>query len=229
VRRDPRIVGEEGQLTDGVFTVHRRSAILFPPSEHPLSFHPRESRSKVHAMTSISRSGGRTPSNRLTTCAVQGCNRPFAVCGGCDRGRRFCSRPCANSARRSSLQRAGRQYQATARGRSLHATRQARYRDRLSEVTRQSRDVEPNLPTNGPKSTPIAVSITAVRAGLCLPPRCAFCHRPGVFLRNGFLDWTPRRRHRRRPSQRTRSVRVQNGHAIRAACAWPFETLRGAG
>jgi hypothetical protein len=174
-------------------------------------------------MTTTSRRGGRAPSNRLTTCAAHGCNRPFAVCGGCDRGRRFCSRSCADSARRGSLQRAGRQYQATDRGRRLHAARQARYRDRLRAVTHQSRDAEPKLATNGPIDTLTAVPTRAVRPALCLPPNCAFCRRPGVFLRNGFLDRTPRPRPRRRVSQRTRSMRVRHGHAIRAACAWPFE------
>lgn len=77
--------------------------------------------SSEHAMTTTTTPGGRgrnLRSNRLTTCAFRSCSRLFAVCGRCDRGRRFCSPQCAGSARRSSLQRAGRQYQATDRGRS---------------------------------------------------------------------------------------------------------------
>jgi len=33
-------------------------------------------------------------SNRLTTCLRPACETPFAVCGGCDRGRRYCSDVC---------------------------------------------------------------------------------------------------------------------------------------
>jgi len=176
-------------------------------------------------MTATSRTGEKTSSNRLAACAAHGCNRPFAVCGGCDRGRKFCSRVCANSARRESLQRAGRQYQATARGRSLHATRQARYRDRQRAVTHQSRVAEPKSPANSPKHGSVAVSAIGASPGLCLPPRCAFCRQSGVFLRNGFIERSPRRKHQRHA---TRNVRVQHGHAIRAACAWPFETLGSA-
>ena len=223
VHRDPRINGEEGKTTGR--SVHRRSAIPFSSSEHPLSFHRSELRSKVHAMTATSRTGEKISSNRLAACAAHGCNRPFAVCGGCDRGRKFCSRVCANSARRESLRRAGRQYQATARGRSLHATRQARYRDRQRAVTHQSRVAEPNFLENSPKYGSVVASTTGASPGLCVPPRCAFCRQSGVFLRNGFIDRSPRRNRQRRA---TRNVRVQHGHAIRAAGAWPFETLGSA-
>lgn len=161
------------------FTVHRRSAIPFSSSEHPLSFHRSELRSKVRAMTATSRTGEKISSNRLAACAAHGCNRPFAVCGGCDRGRKFCSRVCANSARRESLRRAGRQYQATARGRSLHATRQARYRDRQRAVTHQSRVAEPNFLENSPKYGSVVASTTGASPGLCVPPRCAFCRQSG--------------------------------------------------
>jgi hypothetical protein len=92
-------------------------------------------------------------------------------------------------------------------------------------VTHQSRVAEPNFLENSPKHSSVAVSATGDSPGLCLPPRCAFCRQSGVFLRNGFIDRSPRRKHRRRA---TRNVRVQHGHAIRAACAWPFETLGSA-
>jgi hypothetical protein len=175
-------------------------------------------------MTPTSRPRGKPSSSHLTTCGDYRCNRPFAVCGGCDRGRRFCSPQCASSSRRSSLQRAGRQYQATDRGRSLHAARQARYRDRLRAVTHQSRDADPKVSSKAAKSTALQIAITPVRQALCLAPDCAFCGRPGVFLRNGSLDRTPRRENQRRRTERPRSVRVRHGHAIRAVCAWAFET-----
>ena len=177
-------------------------------------------------MTTTSTRGGRgrkPQSNRLTTCAFRTCSRLFAVCGGCDRGRRFCSPQCASRARRSSLQRAGRQYQATDRGRSLHAARQARYRDRLRAVTHQSWDPDQKKASNGEKCPLPQVGAAAARPELCLPPVCAFCHRTEVFLRNGFLDRTPRRKVEQSRPRRSRSVRVRHGRAIRAACAWAFE------
>jgi hypothetical protein len=199
-------------------------------SEHPRSFHPCALRSTVHAMTTTTTRGGRgrkPQSNRLTTCAFRSCSRLFAVCGGCDRGRRFCSPQCSSSARRSSLQRAGRQYQATDRGRSLHAARQARYRDRLRTVTHQSRDSDQKKASNGEKRPLPQRGTAAARPELCLPPVCAFCHRTEVFLRNGFLDRTPRRKVEQSRPPRVRSARVRHGQAIRAACAWAFEVPGG--
>src|SRR5690606_1981035 len=76
-------------------------------------------------------------SNRLTTCLRPGCEKPFAVCGGCDRGRRYCSDACSSEARRAKQRVAGARYQATERGRRQHAERQARYLERR-RVTHQS-------------------------------------------------------------------------------------------
>jgi hypothetical protein len=70
-------------------------------------------------------------SNRLITCLLPSCARLFSACGGCDRGRRYCSGECARTARRVQQRRAGRIYQATDRGRLAHAVRQARYRARF--------------------------------------------------------------------------------------------------
>jgi len=74
-------------------------------------------------------------SNRLATCAAPLCGRLFAVCGPCDRGRRYCSLDCSVSARRARQRQATRLYQSTERGRLAHAVRQARYRERARGVT----------------------------------------------------------------------------------------------
>ena len=205
----------------GLFTVHRRSAISIPPSEHPRSFHLCAGRPTVCAMTSTSSPTGNPSSSRLTTCADHRCNRPFAVRGGCDLERRFCSPQCASSSRRSSLRRAGRQYQATDRGRSLHAARQARYRDRLRAVTHQSRDADLKISSNAVKSAVLQIAAAPVRQALCLAPVCAFCGQPGVFLRNGFLDRSPRRGNQRRRPERPRAVQVRHGQAVRARVPGP--------
>ncbi len=73
--------------------------------------------------------------NRMSICARDCCRQLFAVCGRCDRGRRYCSPECASATRWEQLRRAGRQYQQTPRGRSAHAIRQARYRARKMDVT----------------------------------------------------------------------------------------------
>lgn len=142
-------------------------------------------------MQTNSQGRGRRESSRLTTCGASGCFRPFAVCGACDRGRRYCSLECAGVARRSSVRRAGKRYQGTERGRSLHAVRQARYRDRQRAVTHQARAVPANYPRIS-ETLPIRseVRVTPVaecRREICVPPDCAICLRRGTFLRNGFL------------------------------------------
>ena len=149
-------------------------------------------------MTAASRTRTGSPSHRFAACANQACSRPFAVCGRCDRGRRFCSPGCADNARRSSLQRAGQRYQATARGRQLHATRQARYRDRLRAVTYQSSESQHNRHGAREESDqkPAKASVYLERRQ---PPDCASCGRHGTLLRSRFLHIAPRRapkRHR---------------------------------
>jgi hypothetical protein len=88
-------------------------------------------------------------SNRLTTCLRPGCERPFAVCGGCDRGRRYCSDVCSSEARRAKQRVAGARYQATERGRRQHAERQARYLERR-RVTHQSSSAVSTNPGDEP-------------------------------------------------------------------------------
>lgn len=39
---------------------------------------------------------------RMATCARDCCRQLFAVCGRCDRGRRYCSSECASTARQNS-------------------------------------------------------------------------------------------------------------------------------
>jgi len=86
------------------------------------------------------RTGRREPeSNRMVLCAWPACRRLFAVCGGCDHGRRYCRPECALEGRRAQQRDASRAYQGTERGRRAHAARQARYRSRPRSVTQQSR------------------------------------------------------------------------------------------
>jgi hypothetical protein len=142
-------------------------------------------------------------SARLACCARLECRRQFSACGPCDHGRRYCGAECASAARRDSLRRAGRAYQRTHRGSRLHATRQARYRERLARVTHQ-RPSEALEITTLPVQTPtvdVAVAGLAVRlvsVGTSPAPKegaktvCLVCGRGHTHHHVGFR--APRRR-----------------------------------
>ena len=67
---------------------------------------------------------------RLVSCAR--CRKQLRLCPRCDRGQRFCSDGCADLARRERQRAASARYQASRRGRRLHAASQGRYRDRCA-------------------------------------------------------------------------------------------------
>jgi len=68
---------------------------------------------------------------RLFLCAKPDCRAQACICRDCDRGHIYCA-DCAPHARRRSLRRAGRRYQASRRGRIKHAERSRRYRCRTT-------------------------------------------------------------------------------------------------
>ena len=71
---------------------------------------------------------------RMFLCAR--CRCQVLVCRRCDRGQIYCVGTCAQEARRDRQREARRRYQATPRGRALHAERNRRYRARqLRHVT----------------------------------------------------------------------------------------------
>ena len=130
--------------------------------------------------------------NRMATCARDCCRQLFAVCGRCDRGRRYCSSECASTARREQLHRAGQQYQQGARGRSTHAMRQARYRARKADVTHQSGSEAARVSGRPPR----LVSVVPAPAPLVpCPPTCVRCGKSTAFMRTGFqIRGAPRSR-----------------------------------
>jgi len=123
-------------------------------------------------------------------------------------GAAFLQPSCASSFRRSSLRRAGRQYQATDRGRSLHAARQARYRDRLRAVTHQSRDADLQISSNAEKSAVLQVDAAPV-SGTAKVSECprAATHEPG-----GSPFW------RRRTAPSSRPKLHADSSAVRSSC-----------
>jgi len=70
---------------------------------------------------------------RMFLCAR--CRGQVIVCRRCDRGQIYCVGSCARDARRDGQREARRRYQASPRGRSLHAERNRRYRARVGGVT----------------------------------------------------------------------------------------------
>jgi hypothetical protein len=63
------------------------------------------------------------------------CRSQVLVCRRCDRGQIYCIGTCAQEARRDNQKEARRRYQATPRGRAMHAARNRRYRARGRCVT----------------------------------------------------------------------------------------------
>ncbi len=70
---------------------------------------------------------------RIFLCVC--CRRQVLVCRRCDRGQIYCTGTCAQKARREKQRNARRRYQATPRGRAMHAERNRRYRVRARRVT----------------------------------------------------------------------------------------------
>lgn len=70
---------------------------------------------------------------RMFLCAR--CRSQSFICRRCDRGQIYCVGSCARDARREGQREARRRYQATPRGRAMHAERNRRYRARVGRVT----------------------------------------------------------------------------------------------
>ena len=61
------------------------------------------------------------------------CHALVIICHHCERGQRYCANGCSKKARKDSVQRAGKKYQKTRRGRFNNAARQQRYRCKKSK------------------------------------------------------------------------------------------------
>jgi hypothetical protein len=88
---------------------------------------------------------------RLRSCSHADWRAMFTICASCDRGQRYCCARCQTLARRDQVRLAGRRYQSSDRGRTLHRHRQQRHRERQTEshVTHQGRQTDspsPNPP-----------------------------------------------------------------------------------
>ena len=156
--------------------------------------------------------GANEKSYRLYSC--RRCARQVRICGGCDRGNRYCAEGCAQIRRRESRCRASERYQQSYRGALKHAARQRAWRWRQQQkVTHQgslagaaalivvsSSTLTPTQEPHGESAgikPPLAIGIRRAHPHGCLhhrkstAPRCCFCGcmlapfaRPGP-LRSG--------------------------------------------
>jgi hypothetical protein len=134
---------------------------------------------------------------RMFLCGC--CRSQVLVCRWCDRGQIYCIESCAQRARRDRQREARRRYQASPRGRAMHAERNRRYRARMRSVTDHG---PPKEPEGGPSLK------WDVSEALSQPPSSRmsqglrFCHNCGrstsAFLRRTTLR---ARRHRRNQRQ----------------------------
>jgi hypothetical protein len=146
---------------------------------------------------------------RLYRCAR--CHEQVVVCQRCDRGQIYCAAGCAALARRERQRGAGERYQASRRGRFVHAERSRRYRQRrraLAEIVTHQGCVAPDagalLRTEATvtvtESIDTVVEVVAIEVmSLATPTEpsssCKHCGaRCAGGVRNGYL------RHRRRAS-----------------------------
>lgn len=110
------------------------------------------------------------PPGRLYLCGR--CRAQLFICRHCDRGNHYC-RGCAGQARRESVRAAGQRYQASRRGRFMHAARTQRWRARRQEVTHQG---SPRASQVMYCSRPPAAAVCAAAGAAA--PRCHCCGVP---------------------------------------------------
>jgi hypothetical protein len=125
------------------------------------------------------------------------CRQQVVICSRCDRGQVYCGRECASEVRRSRQRQARRRYQASERGRQMHADRSRRHRARGRRVTDQGPILvapaarQPEPAQTAAQVVRLATSVTA--------RRLTACYRCGNPVSN-MVRQSPIRRPRRRPT-----------------------------
>ena len=163
-----------------------------------------------HSRTSLTKQGSKAVSpqekpygsgckeslcSRLFLCLH--CRQQVVICSRCDRGQVYCGRACASEVRHSRQREARRRYQASERGRQMHADRSRRYRARSRRVTDQgpvlvaSSDQQPKRTRAAAMAVQPAVSVAVGRLTACY---C--CGRPVANM----VRQSPIHRPRRRPT-----------------------------
>jgi len=134
--------------------------------------------------------------------ACRGCHAVFWICRHCDRGHRYCGRPCQTAALREQRRQANRRHQQSPEGRADHRDRQRAYRKRCSyrwvtDTSSAAVAVPGNMPQWNSGSTSTTAYLNSSAPSLRLrvgawpksspphsPPflRCILCGRDGTFV-----------------------------------------------
>jgi hypothetical protein len=133
-----------------------------------------------------------SPCPRLFLCLH--CRQQVVICSRCDRGQVYCGRVCASEVRHSRQREARRRYQASERGRQMHADRSRRYRARGRRVTDQGSTLvaPPDRQPEQARAAAMAVQPTiSVAIG-----RLTACSRCGRSVSNMVRQSPVRRPHR---------------------------------
>lgn len=130
---------------------------------------------------------------RLFLCGR--CRRQVLICRRCDRGQLYCGHECALEVRRTRQRETRRRYQASDRGRKMHAERSRRYRARGRRVTDQGRKL---ATTSAQQPEPAHANARAAQPAIInLSMRTTVCGRCGQPV-SGFVRLAPIRRPARR-------------------------------
>ena len=140
-------------------------------------------RQSMHQNYACACRSGEESVSRLFLCAR--CRCQVVICSRCDRGQIYCGPGCAQEARRCNQRKARARYQASVRGREMHAQRSGRYRARHRRVTDQG---SVRSATLSRRPAPAVVAAAAVLPPFAISPLCrTSCHSCGnpvsVFLR----------------------------------------------
>jgi hypothetical protein len=121
------------------------------------------------------------------------CRQQVVICRRCDRGQTYCGPDCALEVRRRNQREARRRYQATVRGRRMHADRSRTHRARGRCVTDQG-----PTPSRQPE-TPRAAAMAAQRPVTIAARQVITCCRCGNSVSDR-VRLSPIRRPRRSPT-----------------------------
>ena len=125
---------------------------------------------------------------RIFTCVH--CFKQVIICSRCDRGQRYCSPECSETARNHSQRAASHRYQQSREGRVKHALRMRHYRRRKQIVTHQgSQPLVPNGLLQANSADARKSSVTFHQSVVARRFQCHFCGCDcSEFVRLDFLQ-----------------------------------------
>ena len=128
---------------------------------------------------------------RIFKCVL--CKKQVLICRLCDRGQRYCSPDCSNTARTQAQKAASHRYQQSRLGRSNHARRMRHYRRRKQIVTHQGS--QSTTPNDLLQANPADASKSSVTPDQPVATEKFQCHFCGCFCSEFVrLDFLQRRR-----------------------------------